>query len=103
VSRVEDATLAVEPTPAEVVRRLRADHGFLDHPDDDGEADEDPFPSSSTAWSRTQLEGSSQGGRMLDRVAALAERCGAGQGSSVQAGHVRFPPSANMVAVDTPG
>jgi alkanesulfonate monooxygenase SsuD/methylene tetrahydromethanopterin reductase-like flavin-dependent oxidoreductase (luciferase family) len=32
---VEDARMAIEKTPAEVVRQLREDHGFLEEPDDE--------------------------------------------------------------------
>lgn len=32
---VEDARMVIEKTPAEVVRQLREDHGFLDEPDDE--------------------------------------------------------------------
>jgi len=39
---VEDAAMAIERTPAEVVRRLRADRGFLEHPEDGSIADDEP-------------------------------------------------------------
>jgi hypothetical protein len=50
---VEDARMMIEPTPCEVVRRLRADHGFLARPDnapmrsgpDDEPSDLDDEPS----------------------------------------------------------
>jgi hypothetical protein len=32
---VEDARMVIEMTPAEVVRQLREDHGFLEEPDDE--------------------------------------------------------------------
>jgi alkanesulfonate monooxygenase SsuD/methylene tetrahydromethanopterin reductase-like flavin-dependent oxidoreductase (luciferase family) len=32
---VEDARMVIEKTPAEVVRQLREDHGFLEEPDDE--------------------------------------------------------------------